>query len=75
MISLLESLKSGLHGRRSPIKTVLLDQRVVAGLGNIYVSEILHRSGISPTKTAADVAGKVNELLSQLREFTNLPTR
>ena len=59
----LQSLKEGLHSRRSPIKTVLLDQRVVAGLGNIYVSEILHRSGISPMKTAAEVAGKSQRIV------------
>ena len=70
----LQSLKKGLHSRRSPIKTVLLDQRVVAGLGNIYVSEILHRSGISPTKTAAEVAGKSQRILvavERIHKFTN----
>ncbi len=69
-----ERLKAGLHGRRSPIKTVLLDQRIVAGLGNIYVSEILHRSGISPTKTAAEVAGKTQRIVvavEKIHKFTN----
>jgi formamidopyrimidine-DNA glycosylase len=47
-----------LRGRRMPIKTALLDQRIVAGLGNIYVCEILHRSGISPRRLASSVAGK-----------------
>ena len=49
-------LASRLKGRRSPIKTALLDQKIVAGLGNIYVSEALHRAGISPLRLAGRVA-------------------
>ena len=67
-------LKSNLHGKRSPIKSALLDQRVVSGLGNIYVSEILFRSNISPIKTAAEVAGKsnrVNTKIQRIFENTN----
>lgn len=41
-----------LKKRASPIKTALLDQRVVSGLGNIYVCEVLHRTGISPVRKA-----------------------
>ena len=44
-----------LRGRRSPIKTVLLDQSVVAGLGNIYVSEALFRAGLSPKRLAVNI--------------------
>ena len=51
-------LADGLRGKRTPIKSALLDQRVVAGLGNIYVCEILHRAGISPRRMASSVAGK-----------------
>ncbi|DAC42685.1 MAG TPA: bifunctional DNA-formamidopyrimidine glycosylase/DNA-(apurinic or apyrimidinic site) lyase [Candidatus Thalassarchaeaceae archaeon] len=51
-------LADSLRGRRTPIKSALLDQRIVAGLGNIYVCEILHRSGVSPRRTAANVAGR-----------------
>jgi formamidopyrimidine-DNA glycosylase len=51
-------LAENLRGRRTPMKTALLDQRVVAGLGNIYVCEILFRAGVSPRRTAASVAGK-----------------
>jgi formamidopyrimidine-DNA glycosylase len=43
-------------GRRQGPKTLLLDQRIVAGLGNIYVSEALHRARISPTRPAGSVA-------------------
>ena len=44
-----------LAGRRSPIKAMLLDQRIVAGLGNIYVCEALNMARISPLRPAADV--------------------
>ena len=50
-------LSAALTARRTPIKAALLDQRVVAGLGNIYVCEALFRAGIAPTRLAADVAG------------------
>jgi formamidopyrimidine-DNA glycosylase len=50
-------LSSALRGRRTPIKAALLDQRTVAGLGNIYVCEALHRAGISPLRLAHTVAG------------------
>src|SRR5690606_28202990 len=42
-------------GKKSPIKAALLDQRVVAGLGNIYVAEALHRSHILPTVLASSL--------------------
>ena len=51
-------LAENLRGRRTPMKAALLDQRTVAGLGNIYVCEILFRAGISPRRTAASVAAK-----------------
>lgn len=44
--------------RKSPIKSVLLDQSVVAGLGNIYVCETLFRAGISPLRLAANISAK-----------------
>ena len=51
------SLERALAGRQAPIKAALLDQRVVAGLGNIYVCEALFRAGISPRRRAASVKG------------------
>lgn len=45
-----------LRGRNTPIKTALLDQRIVAGLGNIYVCEVLHRAGLSPKRKAGRIA-------------------
>ena len=50
-------LLSGLlAGRKTPIKAALLDQKLVAGLGNIYVCEALWRAGIAPTRQAGAVA-------------------
>ncbi len=45
-----------LRGRATPIKSALLDQKIVAGLGNIYVSEILYRAGIDPRRQAGRIA-------------------
>jgi len=49
-------LQAGLKGRKSPIKTVLLDQHLVSGLGNIYVCETLFRARLSPMCLAQDVS-------------------
>jgi formamidopyrimidine-DNA glycosylase len=51
------ALSAALAGRRTPIKAALLDQGVVAGLGNIYVAEALFRAGLSPRRIAQTVAG------------------
>jgi len=51
-------LLARLKGRQMPIKSALLDQRIVAGLGNIYVCEVLHRTGISPKRRAGDLSAK-----------------
>ncbi len=48
-------LAARLAGRNTPIKTALLDQHLVAGLGNIYVCEVLYRAKIVPTRRAGDV--------------------
>ena len=58
-------LAQRLKGRRTPIKAALLDQSVVAGLGNIYVSETLFRAGLSPKRTAATVQGGRAEKLAR----------
>jgi len=44
------------RGRKTALKVALLDQRIVAGLGNIYVVEALHRAGLSPFRRAAAIA-------------------
>lgn len=43
------------EGRKTPLKSALLDQKLVAGLGNIYVCEALHRCGLSPNRPAGDL--------------------
>jgi formamidopyrimidine-DNA glycosylase len=44
-------------GRKAPLKAALMDQRVIAGLGNIYVCEALWRAGLSPRRSAGSIAG------------------
>jgi formamidopyrimidine-DNA glycosylase len=57
-------LEAKLAGRRSPLKAALLDQKVVAGLGNIYVSESLYWAGLSPTRLALTVTARQAETLA-----------
>ena len=62
-----------LNGKKTPIKSALLDQRVIAGLGNIYVCEALFRSGVSPKRLAkslslARIAPLVHEIKTVLRD-------
>lgn len=57
-----------LAGRASPIKTALMDQRLVAGLGNIYVCEALFRAGISPLRRAGSIgAARVVRLVDAIK--------
>ena len=49
-------LVAALRGRNTSIKAALLDQRLVAGLGNIYVCETLYRAGIAPTRRAGRIS-------------------
>ncbi|MFY8095479.1 MAG: bifunctional DNA-formamidopyrimidine glycosylase/DNA-(apurinic or apyrimidinic site) lyase [Niveispirillum sp.] len=58
-----DGLSDRLRGRAAPIKSMLLDQKVVAGLGNIYVCEALFRAGIDPKRSGASVAGADAERL------------
>ena len=58
-----------LAGKRSPIKAALMDQRVVAGLGNIYVCESLFLAGISPRRKAYTVqGGRAERLVRAVRD-------
>ena len=50
------TLAHALKGKKTTLKAALSDQRVVAGLGNIYVCEALHRAGLSPKRRASTVA-------------------
>ena len=57
-------LHAAFRGRRTPVKAALLDQRIVAGLGNIYVCEALFRANISPRRRAANVGAARCEKLA-----------
>ena len=62
-------LAGALTGRRMPIKAALLDQRIVAGLGNIYVCEALHRAGIAPRRQAGRIAGaRIERLVGHVKD-------
>jgi formamidopyrimidine-DNA glycosylase len=62
-------LKRALRNKKTPIKSALLDQRVVAGLGNIYVCEALWRSRISPRKHAGALkAPRIERLAVAIKE-------
>ncbi|VAW10203.1 Formamidopyrimidine-DNA glycosylase [hydrothermal vent metagenome] len=50
-------LQGAFAGKRAPLKAALLDQRIIAGLGNIYVCEALHRAGLAPGRAAGTLAG------------------
>lgn len=62
-------LAQRLRGRNTPIKSALLDQKIVAGLGNIYVCEALFRAGISPLRKAGALsAARAEGLVPIIRE-------
>jgi len=64
-----DRLVAAFLGRRQGPKTLLLDQRIVAGLGNIYVCEALHRARISPFKPAGGVSrARLKRLVETIRE-------
>lgn len=52
-----EKFAAALAGKRTPIKAALLDQRVIAGVGNIYACEALHQAGVSPMRLAGTIKG------------------
>lgn len=62
-------LAGAFRGRKAPVKALLLDQRLVAGLGNIYVCEALHRAHVSPLAAAGTLVtatGKPGAALARL---------
>jgi formamidopyrimidine-DNA glycosylase len=62
-------LLAALTGRASPIKVALLDQTLVAGIGNIYASEALFRAGISPKRQAGNLGAKrVDRLVPAIKQ-------
>ena len=62
-------LQAALKGRVAPIKAMLLNQNIVAGLGNIYVCEALHMSGVSPTVAASKISKpRLERLVRSIKE-------
>lgn len=62
-------LEDAFAGKKAPVKAALLDQYVVAGLGNIYVCEALFRSGVSPKKLAGAIKrDKLERLAVEIRK-------
>lgn len=71
-------LARALYRKRAPLKSALLDQRVIAGLGNIYVSEALHRARLSPRRAAGTLVSAslkprpaLTALVQAIRETLN----
>jgi formamidopyrimidine-DNA glycosylase len=70
-------LASSFRKKAAPLKSALLDQRIIAGLGNIYVSEVLYRSRLSPKRKAGTLVGKkthdsqLDELVRHVRDVLN----
>jgi len=61
-------LTAALAGKMTPIKSALLDQKIVAGLSNIYVCEALFRSAVSPRRLAASIGrGRAQRLVNGVR--------
>lgn len=61
-------LRSAFKGRKQAVKLLLLDQRIVAGLGNIYVCEALFRAGINPRRAGGRVSvGAIERLVPAVR--------
>jgi formamidopyrimidine-DNA glycosylase len=62
-------LRNRLGGRIAPIKLLLLDQRIVAGLGNIYVCEALYRAGIHPKRAGGSISiERLKRLVPAIRD-------
>mgnify|MGYP000296530946 CR=1 FL=1 len=68
-------LAANLKGRRTAIKQAILDQKVVAGVGNIYASEALYRAGISPERLAAAEGLLLTSSLAGIRPVVALDGR
>lgn len=62
-------LATAMAGRMSPIKAAILDQKIVAGVGNIYACEALFQAGLSPTRLAGSVVGaRANRLVVAIKD-------
>ena len=61
-------LRKALKGKKTPIKSALLDQRVISGIGNIYACEALFRAHISPKRLAANISGDGRPLVHAIKQ-------
>jgi formamidopyrimidine-DNA glycosylase len=64
-----DMLARACHNKKTSLKAALLDQRVVAGLGNIYVCEALYRAHLSPRRLAATLSTKKGETTDHARRL------
>jgi formamidopyrimidine-DNA glycosylase len=70
-------LADNLRGKKAPLKAALLDQSIIAGLGNIYVCEALHRSGLSPRRRSGSLVARkkydrrLDDLVGCIRDVLN----
>ena len=60
------------RNKAAPIKAALLDQGMIAGLGNIYVCEALHEAGISPKRRAGSLVGRNGKPLAKLLPLADI---
>lgn len=67
-----EYLKKKLKKKEAPIKNILLDQRIIAGLGNIYACEILFRAGVKPQRKGRRLKNKdITQIIYYTKEVLN----
>jgi formamidopyrimidine-DNA glycosylase len=67
-----EALLARFQGKKTPLKSALLDQRLIAGLGNIYVCEAMHRAGLSPHRAAQTLGfAEAIRLVRDIRDVLN----
>lgn len=68
----LDKIYEAIHRKKLPIKTVLLDQTIISGLGNIYVDEVLFKSNINPHRLASSLSiEEVKSIMANSKEILN----
>ena len=69
-------MHAAMKAKATPIKTALLDQRIIAGIGNIYASEALYLAGIHPARKAGRISrGRYDDLARAIREVLEAAIR
>jgi formamidopyrimidine-DNA glycosylase len=66
-----KTLAKALQGRKTPLKSALIDQGVIAGLGNIYACEAMHRARVSPLRSAGSLVTKTGEPSEELKRLAS----